>query len=51
MPLPDAASLKDLSPAELRDLVGMLVTELRALQVGAEAQQATMVALHLPRLL
>jgi hypothetical protein len=46
MPLPDAASLKDLSPAELRDLVGMLVTELRALQVGAEAQQATMVALR-----
>ena len=34
------------SLAELRDLVGVLVAEAEALRVGAEAQQATIAALH-----
>ncbi len=53
MPLPGAASLEALSLAELRDLVGVLVAEVRrlqsdnaALRVGADAQQATITALR-----
>jgi hypothetical protein len=46
MPLPDAALLEALSLAELRDLVGVLVAEIEALRVGAEAQQATIAALR-----
>jgi uncharacterized small protein (DUF1192 family) len=53
MSLPDTASLEALSLAELRDLVGALVSEvarLRAdnalLQARAEAQQATIVELN-----
>jgi Transposase IS66 family len=48
MSLPDAASLEDLSLAELRELVGVLVAEVRRLQsdnavlrAEVEAQQAT----------
>jgi Transposase IS66 family len=50
---PDAASLEALSLAELRDLVGVLVAEVRrlrsdnaALRAGAEAQRATVTALR-----
>jgi Transposase IS66 family len=46
MPLPDAASLEGLSLAELRDLVGMLVAEVRALRAGADTQQETISALR-----
>lgn len=53
MSLPDAASLKVLSLAELRDLVGVLVVEVRrvqsdnvALRAANEAQQATITALR-----
>ncbi len=53
MSLPDATSLESLSLTELRDLVGVLVAEVRrlqsdnaALRTGAEAQQATITALR-----
>ena len=53
MSLLDAASLEAFSLAELRDVVGRLVDEVRrlhsdnaALQAGADAQQATIVALR-----
>lgn len=53
MSLPDTASLKALSLAELRDLVGVLVVEVRrlrsdnaALREADEAQQATITALR-----
>ncbi len=53
MSLPDAASLEGFSLAELRDVVGRLVGEVRrlqsdntALRSGAEAQQATIAALR-----
>ena len=53
MSLPDAASLEALSPAELRDLVALLVGEVRRLQsdhatqqAEAEALQATITALR-----
>ncbi len=46
MSLPDVASLEGFSVAELRDLVGVLVAEVRTLRSGAEAQQATIVALR-----
>ncbi len=53
MPLPDAASLEDLSLAELRDLVGALVGEVRRLQADTvalrsevDAKQATITALR-----
>ncbi|MDQ2741281.1 MAG: transposase, partial [Chloroflexota bacterium] len=46
MSLPDAALLEGFSLAELRDLVGALVAEVRTLRSGAEAQQATIVALR-----
>ena len=53
MSLPDAASLEVLSLAELRDLVGVLVAEVRRLQSdnatlreAHEAQQATITALR-----
>ena len=46
MPLPDATLLEAFSLAELRDLVGVLVAEVEALRVGAEAQQATIAALR-----
>ncbi len=53
MTLPDAASLEAFSLAELRDVVGRLVGEVRrlhsdnaALQAGVHAQQATIVALR-----
>ncbi len=46
MSLPNAASLERFSLAELRDLVGTLVAEVRTLRSGAEAQQATIVALR-----
>ena len=53
MSLPDAASLEGFSLAELRDVVGRLVGEVRrlhsdnaALQAGIAAQQATIVALR-----
>ncbi len=46
MSLPDAASLEAFSVAELRDVVGALVAEVGALRGGAEAQQATIVALR-----
>ncbi len=53
MTLPDAASLEGFSLAELRDVVGRLVGEVRRLQSDntalrsvAEAQQATIVALR-----
>ena len=46
MSLPDAALLERFSVAELRDLVGILVAEVRTLRSGAEAQQATIVALR-----
>jgi len=52
--LPDAASLEGFSLAELRDVVGRLVGEVRrlhldnaALQAGVDAQQATIVALRI----
>jgi len=51
--LPDAASLEGFSLAELREVVGRLVSEVRrlqsddaALRSGAEAQQATIAALR-----
>ncbi len=45
---PDTALLEDLSLAELRDLGGMLVAEVRALRVEAEAEaeQAKITALR-----
>ncbi len=53
MSLPDAASLEGFSLAELREVVGRLVGEMRrlhsdnaALQAGVDAQQATIVALR-----
>ena len=53
MSLPDAASLEAFSLAELRDVVGRLVGEVRrlhsgnaALQAGVDAQQTTIVALR-----
>ena len=53
MSLPDAASLKRFSLAELRDVVGRLAGDVQrlhsdnaALQAGAEAQQATIVVLR-----
>ena len=53
MTLPDASSLEAFSLAELREVVGRLVGEVRrlqsdntALRSGAEAQQATIVALR-----
>ena len=46
MSLPNAASLERFSLAELRDLAGTLVAEVRTLRSGAEAQQATIVALR-----
>jgi hypothetical protein len=53
MTLPDAASLEGFSLAELREVVGRLVGEVRrlqsdntALRSGAEAQQATIAALR-----
>ena len=46
MSLPDSASLEGFSVAELRDAVGALVAEVGALRSGAEAQQATIVALR-----
>ena len=46
MSLPDAALLEGFSVAELRDLVGVLVAEVRRLRSSAEAQQATIVALR-----
>jgi Transposase IS66 family len=53
MSLPDATSLESLSLTELRDLVGVLVAEVRrlqsdnaALRTGAEAQEATITALR-----
>ena len=46
MSLPDSASLEGFSVAELRDAVGALVAEVGALRSGAEAQQATFVALR-----
>ena len=46
MSLPDAALLERFSLAELQDLVGTLVAEVRTLRSGAEAQQATIVALR-----
>ena len=53
MSLPDAASLEVLSLAELRDLMGVLVVEVRrlqsdnaALRAANEAQQATITALR-----
>ncbi len=53
MTLPDAASLEAFSLAELRDVVGRLVGEVRrlhsdnsALQAGVDAQQATIAALR-----
>ena len=46
MSLSDAALLERFSLAELRDLVGTLVAEVRTLHSGAEAQQATIVALR-----
>ena len=53
MSLPDAASLEAFSLAELRDVVGRLVGEVRrlhsdnaALQAGVDAQQVTIVALR-----
>ncbi|MBA3686426.1 MAG: hypothetical protein H0W72_14475 [Planctomycetes bacterium] len=53
MSLPDAASLEALSLAELRDLVGVLITQVRrlqsdnaALREANEAQQATITALR-----
>ncbi len=46
MPLPDATLLEAFSLAELRDLVEVLVAEVEALRVGAEAQQATIAALR-----
>ena len=46
MSLPNAASLERFSLAELRDLVGTLVAEVRTLHSSAEAQQATIVALR-----
>src|SRR4051794_18977669 len=53
MSLPDTASLEALSLAELRDLVGVLVVEVRrlrsdnaALREADEAQQATITALR-----
>jgi len=53
MTLPDAASLKAFSLAELQEVVGCLVGEVRrlqsdnaALRAGAEAQQATIAALR-----
>ena len=46
MSLPDVASLEGFSVAELRDLVGVLVAEVRTLRSGAEAQQVTIAALR-----
>jgi Transposase IS66 family len=46
MSLPDTASLEGLSLAELRDLVGMLVAEVRTLRAGADTQQETISALR-----
>jgi len=53
MSLPDAASLEAFSLAELRDVVGRLVVEVRrlhsdnsALQAGVDAQQATIASLR-----
>ncbi len=46
MPLPDVALLEAFSLAELRDLVGVLVAEVEALRVGAEARQAMIAALR-----
>jgi len=53
MSLPDTASLETFSLAELRDVVGRLVGEVRrlhsgnvALQARVDAQQVTVVARH-----
>ena len=53
MTLPDAASLEGFSLAEVREIVGRLVGEVRrlqsdnaALRAGAEAQQSTIAALR-----
>ena len=53
MPLPDAASLEGFSLAELREVVGRLVGEVRrlhsdntALQARVDAQQVTITALR-----
>jgi uncharacterized small protein (DUF1192 family) len=45
MSLPDAASLEAMSLAELRDLVGALVSEVARLRADNMAQQATIAAL------
>src|SRR3712207_8861345 len=42
---PDAASLEVLSPAELRELVGALASEVIRLRALGEAQQASLAAL------
>ena len=44
---PDAASLEVLSPAELRELVGALASEVIRLRALGEAQQASLAALKL----
>ena len=46
MSLPSIASLEEVSLAELRDLVGVLLAEVGTLRSGSEAQQATIVALR-----
>lgn len=45
MPLPEAGSLETLTAAELRELVGVLLSDVVALRAASEAQQTTIAAL------